>query len=92
MGNAVAADTVAIAQIRPVAAHRPTTSGSSRNSDQIQVARIAMSRTTAKASARMSPATLPRSQSHGRPGQTSVRGRRARMDGETRSGREGRGV
>ena len=32
-----------------------------------------MSKATAKATARTSPATLPRSQSHGSPGQRSVR-------------------
>ena len=58
-----------------VAAQSPSANDVSNSSVQIQVATIATSSTTAKASASTSPAMLPRSQSQGRPGQRSVRER-----------------
>ena len=72
-GKPVRADTVAISQTTAVPVHTASDSRKSTSSDQIQVVNTATSTARAKASASTSPAKLPRSHSHGIPGQTSVR-------------------
>ncbi|MEY3032674.1 MAG: hypothetical protein RLZZ622_1149, partial [Planctomycetota bacterium] len=74
-GKAARAEAVATSQITAAAAQIPSVTRRSTNSVQIQVFTTAMSRQTAKATAKIRPARLPRSHTQGSPGQSSVRER-----------------